>query len=109
MGSPLSPVLANLCMEFVEKDILNRCDPEIKPIMWVRYVDDIFILFKGDENKLNRLVEFANNILPSIKFTTEMEVDFRLAFLDISSFNRSCSCSFAYLIYSSFVISEIRN
>ena len=66
MGSPLSPVLANLCMEFVEKEILSRCDPEIKPVMWVRYVDDIFILFKGNGDQLRRLVDFTNSILPSI-------------------------------------------
>ena len=51
--------------------------------MWVRYVDDTFILFKGNEDQLNRLVDFANSIVPSKEFTTEIEVDLKLAFSDV--------------------------
>ncbi|XP_068242406.1 uncharacterized protein [Palaemon carinicauda] len=83
MGSKLSPILSNLCMEFVEKSILEHCDPHIKPLVWVRYVDDIFILFKGDDARLQQLVDRANSIVPSIKFTVELEEDNKLAFLDV--------------------------
>ncbi|XP_068235911.1 uncharacterized protein [Palaemon carinicauda] len=83
MGSKLSPILSNLCMEFVEKSILEHCDPYIKPLVWVRFVDDIFILFKGDDARLQQLVDRANSIVPSIKFTVELEEDNKLAFLDV--------------------------
>ncbi|XP_068237071.1 uncharacterized protein [Palaemon carinicauda] len=83
MGSKLSPILSNLCMEFMEKSILEHCDPHIKPLVWVRYVDDIFILFKGDDARLQQLVDRANSIVPSIKFTIELEEDNKLAFLDV--------------------------
>ena len=106
MGSPLSPVLANLCMEFVEKEILSRCDPEIKPVMWVRYVDDIFILFKGNGDQLRRLVDFTNSILPSIKFTTEIEVDFKLAFLDVLVIRDPISNTFKFSVYRKSTNSE---
>ena len=93
-------------MEFVEKEILSRCDPDIKPVMWVRYVDDIFILFKGNEDQLNRLVDFANSILPSIEFTTEIEVDFKLAFLDVLVIRDCNSNSLKFSVYRKSTNSE---
>ena len=42
MGSPLSPVLANIYMEYFEEMALGSTS--LKPSMWLRYVDDTFIL-----------------------------------------------------------------
>ena len=42
MGSSLSPVLANIYMEYFEEMALGSTS--LKPSMWVRYVDDTFIL-----------------------------------------------------------------
>ena len=106
MGSPLSPVLANLCMEFVEREILNRCDIEIKPLLWVRYVDDIFIVFKGNEDQLKKLIDISNSILPSIKFTTEVEVDFKLFFLDVLVFRDCNNNNFKFSVYRKATNSE---
>ncbi len=40
MGSPVSAVVANLYMEFFEEEDLNSAS--VKPVLWKRYVDDIF-------------------------------------------------------------------
>ena len=48
MGSSLSPVLANLYMEFFESKYLPRILP--KGILWVRYVDDIFCAWPVDKD-----------------------------------------------------------
>ena len=106
MGSPLSPVLANLCMEFVEREILSRCDTETKPILWVRYVDDVFIIFRGNEDQLKRLIDISNSILPSIKFTTEVEVDFKLSFLDVLVFRDHNNHNFKFSVYRKATNSE---
>ena len=42
MGSPLSPVLVNIYMEYFEEIALGSTSQ--KPSMWLRYVDDTFIL-----------------------------------------------------------------
>jgi hypothetical protein len=42
MGSPLSPVMANLFMEEFEKKALATAT--LKPGFWFRYVDDTFSL-----------------------------------------------------------------
>ena len=48
VGSPVSPVVANLCMEMFEEMALSMVQP--KPSIWRRYVDDIF-LFSGGETR----------------------------------------------------------
>ena len=47
MGSPLSPFLANIYMEYFEEIALGSTS--LKPSMWLRYVDDIFILWPHRE------------------------------------------------------------
>ena len=38
MGSPLSPIIANLYMESVESKALDSAP--LSPTMWLRYIDD---------------------------------------------------------------------
>ena len=96
MGSPLSPILANLCMEFVENEILNNCEPTLKPVIWLRYVDDIFIIFKGTQEDFDRFFRYVNSILPSIKFTVEYENENKLSFLDVLVYHGPVSLVFRF-------------
>ena len=45
MGSPLGPTLANVFLCHYEKEWLDKCTSHFKPIVYRRYVDDIFVLF----------------------------------------------------------------
>ena len=68
MGSPCSPVVANIYMEYFENLALG---PELPvPVKdWKRYVDDVFsIIPKGNQNKM---LQYLNTIDPHIKFTIE--------------------------------------
>ena len=68
MGSPCSPVVANIYMEYSEKRALG---PELPfPIdTWLRYVDDVLtIIKKGTQDTLQN---YPNSIDSNIKFTTE--------------------------------------
>ena len=80
MSSPLSPVLANIYMEYFEEMALGSTS--LKPSMWLRYVDDTFILWphQGD---VQILLDHVNSIRPSIQFNMEEEQDNKLPFLDI--------------------------
>ena len=43
MGSPLSLVIANLCLDSLEETALQSAS--FKPKLWVRYVDDTFVIW----------------------------------------------------------------
>ena len=47
MGSPLGPTLANAFMCHWERKWLNECPPDFKPVLYKRYVDDTFLIFKS--------------------------------------------------------------
>ena len=67
-GSPCSPVVANIYMEYFENIALG---PELPiPVKeWKRYVDDVFSMIpKGN---WDRMLQYLNSIDPHIKFTIE--------------------------------------
>ena len=80
MGSPLSPVLAGLYMEYFESELLSGLQSQ--PTLWLRYVDDVFALWPEDQNFDGFLGEL-NSLSPSIEFTAEWEVEGKLPFLDV--------------------------
>ena len=81
MGSPLSPIVANLYMEAFESRALETAI--LKPKLWLRYVDDIFAILRYGEEPLNTLHDHLNSQHPAIQFTVEQEVDGRIPLLDI--------------------------
>jgi len=83
MGSPLSPVAANIFLNFFETSLLNQCPLDIKPSFYKRYLDDTFMLFSNEQQARN-FFDYINSRHANIKFTFEGELDKRLAFLDIN-------------------------
>ena len=78
MGSPVSAVVANLCMEFFEELALETVPT--RPRLWKRYVDDTFCILRKGSTK--ELLRHLNRVRPTIKFTVEQEEDRALPFLD---------------------------
>ena len=66
MGSPVSAVVVNLYMIFLET--LALTSSLIKPKIWKRYVDDIFCIVKRGMEK-----ELLDHLRDCIQFTTEIE------------------------------------
>ena len=79
MGSPLGPVLANIFMGYCEQQIPRSN----LPLFYRRYVDDTFAVFEST-NKSEEFLTLLNNIHCSLKFTTEMEHENAIPFLDIN-------------------------
>ena len=50
VGSSLGPTLTNAFLCHYEKIWLNECPSQFKPVVYRRYVDDIFVLFKSKEH-----------------------------------------------------------
>ena len=80
MGSPISPVVANLFMAKLEKRALTTFASP--PTFWRRLVDDVFAIVKADAVK--HLLKHLNSQETAIVFTTEVERDGKLPFLDTS-------------------------
>ena len=94
MGSPLGPTLANAFMCHWEKKWLEDCPNQFKPLLYRRYVDDTFLIFRSPDH-INLFLNYLNSKHENIEFTCDTEIDKTLPFLDInitredSSFNTS--------------------
>ena len=79
MGSPISPIVANLYMEdFETKAISSAVHP---PSTWKRFVDDTFVVIESSRKE--EFLDHINNLDPHIEFTTEdAKPDRSLPFLD---------------------------
>ena len=71
MGSSLSPPLANIFKENFEQVLMNDIPVEMRPTLWLRYVDDVFCCYE-DMAKFETFLHKLNNIRPIITFTVEM-------------------------------------
>ena len=78
MGSPVSPVVANLCMEEIEEWSAISASA-VAPKVWKCYVDDSFCTIKKDE--IPAFHNILNSLDPHISFTIEYE-NGQIPFLD---------------------------
>ncbi|XP_072041861.1 uncharacterized protein [Amphiura filiformis] len=82
MGSPVSAIVANLYMEWLEQQAIATAPLDCAPKYWRRYVDDVLEVIRKDTTEkltdhLNKVDETGN-----IKFTYEEEKDCSIPFLD---------------------------
>ena len=81
MGSPISPVLADIFMEEFESSSLLTAD--LRPSLWLRYVDDTFVVWPHGPEALQEFLQYLNGQHPNIAFTMEQEQDGSIPFLDV--------------------------
>ena len=67
MGTKYAPPYASLYMGWFENThILPKIREQI--IMYIRYIVDIFFVWKGSEKELSKFLDEVNKIHPTIKF-----------------------------------------
>ncbi|XP_072041190.1 uncharacterized protein [Amphiura filiformis] len=94
MGSPVSPIIANLFMEnFEEKAITSFHTP---PRYFGRYVDDTMVIIERSE--VDSFTHHLNSIHDSIKFTVEHESNNSIAMLD-TLISRNADGSLSFSVY----------
>ena len=79
MGTGVAPNYANLFMDRFETKALEGWDK--KPLLWLRFIDDIFMIWTHVSNELDKFIKYLNEIHPKIKFTHESSTT-EINFLD---------------------------
>jgi len=107
MGSPISPVLADLVMQDLERKAIDKLDFSLS--FYYRYVDDILLLTPAE--KVDSILNTFNNIHDRLKFTVEYEKNRSISFLDLNlsvnndvlyiDWYKKATCSGRYLHYYS--------
>ncbi|XP_022110911.1 uncharacterized protein LOC110990303 [Acanthaster planci] len=81
MGSPISPVLAGMFMEEFEQPAINTSDH--RPKVWLRFVEDILVIWQHGQDNLRLSLEHLNGLHSSIQFTMEQDPNGNISFLDV--------------------------
>ena len=71
MGTRMAPSYANLFMGFLETELLSSA-PE-KPLVWYRYIDDVFFIWTHGKEKYKEFLEYCNNNRFGMVFETNEE------------------------------------
>ena len=71
MGTKMAVAFANIFMAKIEREILRLSYK--KPLVWKRFIDDVFSLWNIRRDEVNAFIEQANRLHPTIKFTAETE------------------------------------
>lgn len=78
MGNRLSGLVSEVFLTKMEKDLDEK---GVMPRVWMRYVDDIFVIIDRDE--VEETLRTLNLYHKDIKFTMEIEEEGRIPFLDL--------------------------
>jgi hypothetical protein len=84
MGATFSVAYANIVMAQVEMSALNS--GPLKPLHYVRFIDDIFVIWNHGSDTLDQLVTSINSQCPSIKVSAESSMS-SVDFLDLTIIN----------------------
>ena len=89
MGTKMAPVYANLTIGYLENKLYTSLpqtipseDADYITQNWRRYLDDCFIIWKGDTQTLEIFQGILQDLHPSIKFTVEKNKH-NIPFLDV--------------------------
>ena len=81
MGSSIAPTYASLFMGRLENDFIEQCS--LKPTTWLRFLDDIFMIWDHSLAELEDFISRLNSFHPTIKFTHTVS-ETSVSFLDVN-------------------------
>jgi len=84
MGAPTSSILSEIYLQYLENTKIQNIlmKPGIEG--YLRYVDDILLIYNKNQTDIGEIVLSFNSLTPSLNFTLEQETDNKLNFLDIT-------------------------
>ncbi|KAK3788401.1 hypothetical protein RRG08_047309 [Elysia crispata] len=66
----MAPTYANIFMGAINRRLMGFL-PD-KPLVWLRYIDSIFLIWTNGRAKLKAFIQHANTFHPTIKFTSNI-------------------------------------
>ena len=69
IGTKFAPPYACIYMDEVEQKFLETQDK--KPLIWLRYIDDIFFIWTHGEQQLETFLNDLNSFSPNLNFASE--------------------------------------
>ena len=75
METRVAPNFANVYMGRFEGNFVYKTEWSDSVIIWVRFIDDISLIWKGDIDYLTEFIDHLNNAAPSIKFTHKISIN----------------------------------
>ena len=84
IGTKMAPAYANLFMDRLERRLIS--ESRVKPYLWLRYIDDIFMVWTGSEEELGEFLNYINEAHETIKFTWTWSKE-RVNYLDVQVIN----------------------
>ena len=79
MGTKMAPSYAIIFMGKLEAELLEY---HIKPTIFLRFIDDLLMVFDHGEDDLKKFIHHINSYHPTIKFTYEFSYT-TINFLDV--------------------------
>jgi hypothetical protein len=104
MGTPVAPQYANIFLDNIEKRFLNEFYEShgTKPLVWWRYLDDIFMIWTEGEDQLSKFIEALQNFTKTKNMSTSLQFEVNMSreevtFLDTTiRLNNGCLTSDLY-------------
>jgi hypothetical protein len=93
MAAPTSSIFSEIYLQYIENTAIYDILINNHITGYFRYFDDILIYNKPTTN-IYDVFNIFNNLMPTMKFTMEKEMDNKISFLDITILNESHSLSF---------------
>ena len=83
MGTKMAPRYANLFMDRFERGFPDS--ETTRPLVWLRYIDDIFCVWTGSRPSLDAFLDRLNTRHSTLRFTSEIS-HAHVEFLDLNIF-----------------------
>ena len=68
MGTKMAPSFANIFMGTLEESLLSSAPDHLIPLLWKRFIDDIFLIWTHGEESFQTFITHLNSAHPTIKF-----------------------------------------
>jgi hypothetical protein len=84
MGAPTSSIFSEIYMQNVKNTAIYDILVNNNIHGYFRYVDDILIVYNTSITNIHDVFNSFNNLMPTMKFTMEKEIDNKINFLDVT-------------------------